>query len=275
MQGLTILIACLLLAACAAPTAQRQQAQQQQQYALLDRIRQLENDLRALRGDLEQLQYRQNTASGDPDLGRRVAALERAAGFTPSAAAGPGVTQPGVTTTDWAAIPVQPGAAQPGAAQPGAAQPGAAQPGETQPDVAPANAVRATAERSDEAERAAYNAALDHLREGHYPEAVNGFQAFLNAYPNSPLVGEAYYWLGETHYTSRDFEPAKRAYLTLGARYPNSPKLPDALLKLGYIYSQLGEPARAREMLQKLVEAFPDSSAASQGAGQVRGRLAT
>ncbi|WP_420887106.1 tetratricopeptide repeat protein [Candidatus Competibacter phosphatis] len=46
-------------------------------------------------------------------------------------------------------------------------------------------------------------------------------------------------------------------------RYPESARLPDALLKLGYIYGEAGEIDRAREVLQKLVQAYPNTQAAN------------
>ena len=53
--------------------------------------------------------------------------------------------------------------------------------------------------------------------------------------------------------------------MTLGSRYPNSDKLPDALLKLGYSYGELGDVDRARQVLEKLIDAFPGSGAARRG----------
>ena len=85
----------------------------------------------------------------------------------------------------------------------------------------------------------------------------------MKAYPNGGLAGDAQYWLGESHYVSRDYDAAKEAFINLGLRYPQSARLPDALLKLCYIYGELGDNARAREVLQKLVQVYPNTQAAS------------
>mgnify|MGYP003584318780 CR=1 FL=1 len=112
-------------------------------------------------------------------------------------------------------------------------------------------------------EQADFDAALGELREGRYPQASADLQRFVSAWPNSSLAGDAQYWLGESWYLSRNYDAAKEAFINLGLRYPKSARLPDALLKLGYIYGEQGEATRAREVLQKLMQVYPNSQAAS------------
>ncbi len=123
--------------------------------------------------------------------------------------------------------------------------------------VAPASQTVAGTEQAD------FDAAMTEWREGRYPQAITAWQRFLNAYPNGKLAGEAQYWLGETYYVSRDYSAAKEAFINLGLNTPQSSRLPDALLKLGYVYQELGDVSRAREVLQKLVQVYPDSPAAA------------
>ncbi len=112
-------------------------------------------------------------------------------------------------------------------------------------------------------EQADFDAAMTEWREGRYPQAITAWQRFLNAYPNGALAGEAQYWLGEAYYVSRDYPAAKEAFINLGLNASQSPRLPDALLKLGYIYEQLGDVSRAREVLQKLAQVYPHTPAAT------------
>lgn len=118
--------------------------------------------------------------------------------------------------------------------------------------------------------QSAYDSAFASLRNGQYEQAVSQFEDFLRRFPNSTLTPDAYYWLGESYYVLRRFEQARQIFLTLGADFPRSDKLPDAMLKLGYIYSETGDIPRAREMLQKLIDVYPDSVAASLGASYLR-----
>ncbi len=112
-------------------------------------------------------------------------------------------------------------------------------------------------------EQAEFDAALGELREGRYQEAATGFQRFLSAYPTGRLAGDAQYWLGESYYVRQDYDAAKEAFINMGLHYPQSARLPDTLLKLGYIYGEQGDAARAREVLQKLVQVYPDTQAAN------------
>jgi tol-pal system protein YbgF len=113
------------------------------------------------------------------------------------------------------------------------------------------------------AERAEFDAALSELREGRYPEAITAWRRFLSAHPGGDLAGDAQYWLGESYYLSRDYNAAKETFIALGLNHPQSARLPDALLKLGYIYGEQGETARARDVLQKLTQVYPNTQAAS------------
>jgi tol-pal system protein YbgF len=114
----------------------------------------------------------------------------------------------------------------------------------------------------DGTEQADFDAALGELREGRYPQAIVDLQRFVSAWPNSSLAGDAQYWLGESCYLSRNYDGAKEAFINLGLHYPHSARLPDALLKLGYIYGEQGDATRTREVLHKLIQVYPNSQAA-------------
>jgi TolA-binding protein len=46
--------------------------------------------------------------------------------------------------------------------------------------------------------------------------------------------------------------------------YPHGKKVPDAMLKIGFSWFNLGNPAKGREMLKSLVEKYPESEAAGK-----------
>lgn len=212
---------------------------------LLDRVERLEGEVRYLRGEMEiqrhqlELLQQERAQAAPPSFP------------PPGAGAGPGGPPTGPDRSMGA--PGLPGAAPPPSAP---VQPPAAPPERTATAQPPASA----AARSEQAD---FAAALGELREGRYPEAVAGFQRFLSAYPASDLAGDAQYWLGEAHYLGRNFDAAKEAFIDVGLQYPQSARLPDALLKLGYIYGEQGDGDRAREVLRKLVEVYPNTQAAS------------
>jgi tol-pal system protein YbgF len=111
-------------------------------------------------------------------------------------------------------------------------------------------------------DRGNYQAALELLRQGRYPQAEAAFSQFLSDFPQSELADNARYWLGETHYVNRDFEPALAEFQRVIEQHPNSRKVPDALLKAGFCEYELQRFADARKSLETVVEQFPDSTAA-------------
>jgi tol-pal system protein YbgF len=121
-----------------------------------------------------------------------------------------------------------------------------------------------------ETDQAGFDAAMAQWRAGRYPEAISAWRRFLDVHSNSPLAGDAQYWLGEAYYASRDYNAAKDAFIALGLNDPQSARLPDALLRLGYIYRDLGDLNRARDVLQKLVQVYPSTQAASLAEQQLQ-----
>ena len=197
---------------------------------LLERIEQLETEIRQIRGELEWQRHHLETFL-----------RERAAPSYPA----------------YPSPPVAPPTAPPPA--PSAVKP----PEEARSQPAPTQPAASTPPVAAGAERADFDAALGELREGRYPEAISAWRRFLSAHPNSDLAGDAQYWLGEACYLSRDYNAAKEAFIALGLNHPQSERLPDALLKLGYIYGEQGDVARARDVLQKLAQVYPNTQAAN------------
>ena len=187
----------------------------------------LRDEVRQLRGHTEALQHEAESAATRQrdqylDLDQRLQSLERR-------------TRGGEPAPD---------AAPPAAAGPG---PGAS--------VAPLPAVGGN-------DRESYQAALELLRQGRYPQAEAGFGQFLADFPDSELGDNAHYWLAETHYVNRDFETALAGFRTVLEKYPNSRKTPDALLKAGFCQYELQRWAEARASLEAVVAQYPDSTAA-------------
>lgn len=244
-----------LLGMIMGPSACAQAARDNQLlYELFNRLDQLEQEIRQLRGDLEFFQYRQQEVMQQQqeqysDLNRRLQVLEEQLGVADRGyQASPEITEPGT-----------PGMAQPPAAiiPPSPSQPMPPPAAVTPPSQTPA--LPSTASRD---EQAAYERAFNMLREGRYQQAISAFQEFLRNHPNSPLAGNAQYWLGETYYVTREFAKARDAFLAFGSNYPEHDKIPEALLRLGYTYQELNENAKARQVLQQLIQSYPQSKAA-------------
>ena len=83
-------------------------------------------------------------------------------------------------------------------------------------------------------EQQAYQDAFNLLRELRYDKATLAFRDFLKEYPNGRYAHIAQYWLGEASYAQGKFKQAIKDYQALIDNHPNSPKLAEAMLKIGY-----------------------------------------
>ncbi len=116
-----------------------------------------------------------------------------------------------------------------------------------------------------EAERRAYNAALNLVRSARYSEGLGAFQVFLRQYPRGALAANAMYWMAFSHVGLSDFEAAAQGYRRLLAEYPNSDKAPDAMLSLARALVQMRDTEGARATLDELLARHPQSKAAEGG----------
>ena len=119
-------------------------------------------------------------------------------------------------------------------------------------------------------EQAAYTAAFDALKASNYAGAISGFTSFLSTYPSSPIAENAQYWLGEAYYATGKYDQAAQSFRTVGERWPNSRKSPDALLKLGFSQIEMKRSSDARVSLGDVIRKYPDSDAAKLAAERLR-----
>ena len=110
-------------------------------------------------------------------------------------------------------------------------------------------------------EAAVYGDAFAAMKAGRYEDAARGFQLYLTKYPRGPRADNASYWLGEAQYVQQDYTTALKSFQSVSA-FPESRKLPDALLKVGYCQYELKAFKNARATLQKVISTYPDADAA-------------
>jgi tol-pal system protein YbgF len=101
-----------------------------------------------------------------------------------------------------------------------------------------------------------YNYAFRLLNQTQYEQAASSFDDFTNKYPKDPLIGNAYYWGGETYYIRRDYVKAAD-YFRLGYEaMPEGPKAADNLYKLALTLNSLDQGKEACVVLQQVVAKF-------------------
>jgi tol-pal system protein YbgF len=130
---------------------------------------------------------------------------------------------------------------------------------DAQPSGAPARQVSAQA-----GEEPAYQAAYALVREREFEAAVTAFMTFLSDFPFGRYAPNAHYWLGELYLVldPPDPELARQNFKLLLDQYPEDPKVPDALYKLGRVQFIKGNRQRAQEYLDEVIREYPSHAAA-------------
>ena len=106
-------------------------------------------------------------------------------------------------------------------------------------------------------EEDAYDQAFDLLKESRYADAAVQFSQFIRRFPKSELNDDAWYWIGEARYVTREFDASMRAFETVISHFTNSPRIPASHLKIGYIQYENGAYDDARKTLDYVLDAYP------------------
>lgn len=101
-----------------------------------------------------------------------------------------------------------------------------------------------------------YNYAYRLINQTKYDEAAKSFDSFIKKYPKDPLVGNAYYWLGETFYIHGDYVASADNFRQGFEELPAGPKASDNLFKLAMSLSALKREKEACIVLSQLVMKF-------------------
>ncbi|MFI5244501.1 MAG: tetratricopeptide repeat protein, partial [Gemmatimonadales bacterium] len=97
--------------------------------------------------------------------------------------------------------------------------------------AAAAGATGANPSSGDPGPTALIQLAFGQLTEGSATTARAGFQGFLDKYPASDLVSEAWYGIGQTYDYEASYAAADSAYQVVVDKYPKSDRAPTALFK--------------------------------------------
>lgn len=119
-----------------------------------------------------------------------------------------------------------------------------------------------------------YNYAFRLLNQTQYDKAAASFEDFTKKYPKDPLIGNAYYWMGETFYIRHDYIGAADSFRQGFESMPNGSKAPDNLLKLSMSLNALKRDKEACVVLGQIITKFKKTaSAVAQKAEQEKKRI--
>lgn len=221
-------------------------------WQLMQKNQQLENDIRTLRGKLEEQdneieKLKSELSNRYADLDQRLELLQQK--LDPSTAD---------SATEDSQQDISPSSpANSTVTAPADAPPSA--PAAQQPAAAGAKA------SSAELDKAAYTVALDAYRQGGAKKAIAPMQNFIKNNPNSVYISNAHFWLAEFNLAIEptNYPEAKRNYNIVVTKYPNSSRASRALYQLYSIAKDVDRnAAQAAQLKQKLLKNYPKSEEA-------------
>ena len=109
---------------------------------------------------------------------------------------------------------------------------------------------------------AAYALARKEFNDGRYSEAQRDLRNFLGAYPSGEYSDNAQFWLGECYYVAKEWEQAILEYEKVMKNFPNSEKVPYALLKQGMSFLNLGDRKSAKLILKRVSSDYSNTNQA-------------
>jgi tol-pal system protein YbgF len=119
----------------------------------------------------------------------------------------------------------------------------------------------------------AYDLAYASVLRKEYEQAEMGFRQFLQSFPRDRLAPDATYWLGESYLQRQRYREAAEQFLKISRENPRSNKAPDSLLKLGMALNGLGAKDQACATYAKVNVDYPAASnAVRQGVQRERRR---
>jgi tol-pal system protein YbgF len=98
-----------------------------------------------------------------------------------------------------------------------------------------------------------YDTAWSDYTTGQWALAIQGFEAYISAFPRSELADEAQFYIGSTHYADGRFREAADAFEQVMMNYPDGDAVAEALYKRGLALDRLGEPELARQAFELVV----------------------
>ncbi|MEC8587880.1 MAG: tol-pal system protein YbgF [Pseudomonadota bacterium] len=124
-------------------------------------------------------------------------------------------------------------------------------------------ASRATLQPAVLSEQQLYQMAYDSVINSNFERSIAEFDQYLSIYPQGRFVTNAFYWKGQAFLYLNRYAEARDSYEVILNEYDNSAKLPDAMYGLGLAYQGLGNIPQARQLLNEIKRRFPNTGVAN------------
>ena len=108
-----------------------------------------------------------------------------------------------------------------------------------------------------------YDKAYSMFKNKRYREAHALFTQYAADYPNSRMIPNARFWLGDCLFNQNEYELAILEYQKVIADFPNHNKAPAGLLKQGLAFEKLKDYETSEIVFRKLLDEYPKSEQAA------------
>lgn len=122
-----------------------------------------------------------------------------------------------------------------------------------------------------------YEEGMKLLRERRFSRALDKFTLLVDLYPHSGLADNALYWAGECCYAQNLPGEALHFFRRVVREYPMGNKVPDAILKIAYLYLSQGKREEGLRLLRNLTFRYPHHPVAKKALARLsleEGRVA-
>ena len=217
---------------------------------ILVQLGQLQEEMRALRGQIEQVQFANQRQAEElrklgEDIEFRLSALEK----TQEA----GAQEDGEAAEEGADASTD---AEERNDDEASASEEQDSPASYQPEEAEASRTATTTKQQFASANAHYSYAFKLMNDRKFSAASESFEAFVKKYPADPLIANAYYWLGESYYVRSEFASAAESFRKGFEADAKSQKAPDNLLKLGMSLGALKQKDQACVVYKQLIRKY-------------------
>ena len=107
-----------------------------------------------------------------------------------------------------------------------------------------------------------YKDAFETFQKGRYEEAIKSFSTFIDSYGATPLVSNAYYWIGESYMNLKNYDKAILYFQETIDKYPKSEKAPRALLSQAEAFRLTNDKKSSITILKRVIELYPKTEEA-------------
>lgn len=113
-------------------------------------------------------------------------------------------------------------------------------------------------------ENRSFEAAYSLYKAENYQNAAAAFRDFLKNYPQSVHEANVQYWAGNSYFLLKDCKNSISSYQVLVGKYPDHPRVPEAMLNVSDCQLSLKSKSAAQKTLKQLISQFPGSDASEK-----------